>query len=41
VFAEGDEPAVSQELAAELHELVDGVLEEEGAGAERRLESQV
>ena len=41
VFAEGEEPELSQELAAELRELVEGVLEQEGAGAERRLESQV
>ena len=41
VFAEGDEAEVSEELAAELRELVEGVLEQEGTGAERTLESQV
>jgi mannose-1-phosphate guanylyltransferase / phosphomannomutase len=41
VFAEGDTPEASDELAAEMRELVEGVLEEEPGGVERRLESQV
>jgi mannose-1-phosphate guanylyltransferase/phosphomannomutase len=41
VFAEGDTPEASAELAAEMRELVEGVLEEEPGGVERRLESQV
>jgi mannose-1-phosphate guanylyltransferase / phosphomannomutase len=41
VFAEGDANGTSEELAAELRELVEGVLEQEGGGVERRLESQV
>ncbi len=41
VFAEGETVERSEELAAELRELVESVLEQEGAGAERTLESQV
>ncbi len=41
VFAEGDSRESSEELAAELRGLVEGVLEEEAGGVERRLESQV
>jgi mannose-1-phosphate guanylyltransferase/phosphomannomutase len=41
VFAEGETVERSEELAAELRELVETVLEQEGAGAERTLESQV
>jgi mannose-1-phosphate guanylyltransferase / phosphomannomutase len=41
VFAEGDSDEASGELAAEMRGLVEDVLEEEPAAAERRLESQV
>jgi mannose-1-phosphate guanylyltransferase / phosphomannomutase len=41
VFAEGDSSETSQELAADVRELVDGVLEQEGVGEPRTLESQV
>jgi hypothetical protein len=41
VYAEGDIAEASAELAAEMRELVEGVLEEEPGGVERRLESQV
>jgi mannose-1-phosphate guanylyltransferase/phosphomannomutase len=41
VFAEGDSDGSSEDLAGELRELVEGVLEQEAGGVERRLESQV
>jgi len=41
IFAEGENREGSEELAAELRGLVEGVLEEEAGGVERKLESQV
>jgi mannose-1-phosphate guanylyltransferase / phosphomannomutase len=41
VFAEGDDDETTQELAGELRELIETVLEQEVGGLERRLESQV
>jgi mannose-1-phosphate guanylyltransferase / phosphomannomutase len=41
VFAEGDSPEASDELARELRELVESALEQESGLAERTLESQV
>jgi mannose-1-phosphate guanylyltransferase/phosphomannomutase len=41
VFAEGETSEASEELARELRELVEGVLEQEAGHAERTLESQV
>ena len=41
VFAEGETIDVSSELAAELRELVEGVLEQEGEATPRTVESQV
>jgi mannose-1-phosphate guanylyltransferase/phosphomannomutase len=41
IFAEGETRESSEELAAELRGLVEGVLEEEAGGVERKLESQV
>jgi mannose-1-phosphate guanylyltransferase/phosphomannomutase len=41
VFAEGETAESSEELAGELRDLVEGVLEQEAGGVERRLESQV
>jgi mannose-1-phosphate guanylyltransferase/phosphomannomutase len=41
VFAEGETAEASEELARELREQVQSVLEQEAGGVERRLESQV
>jgi mannose-1-phosphate guanylyltransferase / phosphomannomutase len=41
IFAEGDSVESSQELAEEVRELVEGVLEQEPAAEARTLESQV
>jgi hypothetical protein len=41
VFAEGDSVETTEELARELRELVESVLEQESGLAERTLESQV